>query len=392
MLHTIKSQTFISTITIFRSHFMSVKYGKFEMPHKITVDQESPESNFARYVAEPFERGFGHTIGNALRRMMLSSLEAPAIISVRVEGIPHEYMAIEGISEDMTNIILNFKGALLRKLPTEETPRDTRILTKVVEVTQDDLDRNQGQYCVTLQDVVQEGNFEIVNPELHLFTVTKPMRRQVDLRIAFGRGYVPSERHVVRDKTSDEILVDAAFSPVRLINYFIENTRVGQDTDFDRLIMEVTTDGRITPAEALSFAVQIGLKHFEVFNQFNNYALSFDEKDGDRNGDQDELMDKLSLGIDEIELSVRSANCLTGANIETLAELVCIPERRMLEFRNFGKKSLNEIKAKLHEMSLHLGMDLSRFGVSPDNVKDKIKQYREEKKKKKELVKHEDAK
>ncbi|CAF23157.1 MULTISPECIES: DNA-directed RNA polymerase subunit alpha [Candidatus Protochlamydia] len=371
---------------------MSVKYGKFEMPHKITVDQESPESNFARYVAEPFERGFGHTIGNALRRMMLSSLEAPAIISVRVEGIPHEYMAIEGISEDMTNIILNFKGALLRKLPTEETPRDTRILTKVVEVTQDDLDRNQGQYCVTLQDVVQEGNFEIVNPELHLFTVTKPMRRQVDLRIAFGRGYVPSERHVVRDKTSDEILVDAAFSPVRLINYFIENTRVGQDTDFDRLIMEVTTDGRITPAEALSFAVQIGLKHFEVFNQFNNYALSFDEKDGDRNGDQDELMDKLSLGIDEIELSVRSANCLTGANIETLAELVCIPERRMLEFRNFGKKSLNEIKAKLHEMSLHLGMDLSRFGVSPDNVKDKIKQYREEKKKKKELVKHEDAK
>jgi DNA-directed RNA polymerase subunit alpha len=231
-----------------------------------------------------------------------------------------------------------------------------------------------------------------VNPELHLFTVTKPMRRQVDLRVSFGRGYVPSERHVVRDKTSDEILVDSAFSPVRLVNYFVENTRVGQDTDFDRLIMEVTTDGRITPAEALSFGVQIGLKHFEMFDQFNNFALSFDERDGDRNGDQDELMDKLSLGIDEIELSVRSANCLTGANIETLAELVCIPERRMLEFRNFGKKSLNEIKAKLHEMSLHLGMDLSRFGISPDNVKDKVKQYREENKKKKELVKHEDAK
>jgi DNA-directed RNA polymerase subunit alpha len=371
---------------------MSVKYGKFEMPHKITVDQESPESNFARYVAEPFERGFGHTIGNALRRMMLSSLEAPAIISVRIEGIPHEYMAIEGISEDMTNIVLNFKGALLRKLPTEEVPRDTRILTKVVEVTQDDLDRHHGQYRVTLADVIQEGNFEVVNPELHLFTVTKPMRRQVDLRVSFGRGYVPSERHVVRDKTSDEILVDSAFSPVRLVNYFVENTRVGQDTDFDRLIMEVTTDGRITPAEALSFGVQIGLKHFEMFDQFNNFALSFDERDGDRNGDQDELMDKLSLGIDEIELSVRSANCLTGANIETLAELVCIPERRMLEFRNFGKKSLNEIKAKLHEMSLHLGMDLSRFGISPDNVKDKVKQYREENKKKKELVKHEDAK
>jgi DNA-directed RNA polymerase subunit alpha len=218
------------------------------------------------------------------------------------------------------------------------------------------------------------------------------MKRQIDLRVAFGRGYVPSERHMIRDKTSDEILIDAPFSPVRLVNYFVENTRVGQDTDFDRLIVEVTTDGRISPAEALSFAVQIGLRHFEVFNQFNNYALTFDERGGDGDGDQDELLDKLSLGIDEIELSVRSANCLTGANIETLAELVCIPERRMLEFRNFGKKSLNEIKAKLHEMGLHLGMELGRFGITPDNVKDKVRQFREEKKKKKELVKHEEAK
>lgn len=369
---------------------MSIKYGKFEMPKRIIVDKESLGSNFARYIAEPFERGFGHTIGNALRRMMLSSLETPAIISIRIEGIPHEYMPIEGIAEDMTNIVLNFKGALLRKLPSDDTigSRDARILTKIVEVTQEDLDRNDGQYEVTLGDVVQEGNFEVVNPSLHLFTVTKPMKRQIDLRVAFGRGYVPSERHVIRDKTSDEILLDSAFSPIRLVNYFVENTRVGQDTDFDRLVIEVTTDGRITAAEALSFATQIGLKHFEVFNQFNNFALSFDEKGGDSDADQDELMDKLSLGIDEIELSVRSANCLTGANIETLAELVCIPERRMLEFRNFGKKSLNEIKAKLQEMGLHLGMDLNRFGISHETVKDKIKQYREEKKKKKELLKH----
>lgn len=373
---------------------MSVKYGKFEMPQNIMVDQELPESNFARYIAEPFERGFGHTVGNSLRRMMLSSLESPAIISLRIEGIPHEYMAIEGIVEDMTNIILNFKGALLRKLSSEETShaRETRIHTKVLEVTQDDLDKNKGQYNVTLEDVIEEGNFEVVNPQLHLFTVTKPMKRQIDLRIAFGRGYVPSERHVIRDKTSDEILIDAAFSPVRLVNYYVENTRVGQDTDYDKLIIEVTTDGRIKPADALSFAAQIGMKHFEVFNQFNNYVLSFDEEGGDLEGDEDELIDKLTLGIDEIELSVRSANCLTGANIETLAELVCIPERRMLEFRNFGKKSLNEIKAKLHEMGLHLGMDLGRFGITPDNVKDKIKQFREEKKKKKDSQKHEEPK
>ena len=373
---------------------MSVKYGKFEMPKQIIVDQEESESNFARYIAEPFERGFGHTVGNSLRRMMLSSLEAPAIISIRIEGIPHEYMSIEGIVEDMTNIILNFKGALLRKLPMDDVPnsRDTRILTKNLEITQDDLDRNHGQYEVTLSDVVQDGNFEVVNPDLHLFTVTKPMKRQIDLRVSFGRGYVPSERHVVRDKASDEILIDAAFSPVRLVNYFVENTRVGQDTDYDRLIIEVTTDGRVTPAEALNFSSQIALKHYEVFNQFNNFVLSFAERGGERDGNEDELMEKLSLGIDEIELSVRSANCLTGASIETLAELVCIPERRMLEFRNFGKKSLNEIKAKLHEMNLHLGMDLGRFGITPDNVKDKIKHFRDEIKKKKELLKHEESK
>lgn len=373
---------------------MSVKYGKFEMPEKIIIDKDQPECNFTRYIAEPFERGFGHTIGNSLRRMLLSSLEAPAIISIRIEGVPHEYMPIEGVVEDMTNIILNFKSALLKKLPTDDVPhsRDIRILTKTIEVTQDDLDQNKGQVAVTLGDVVKDGIFEVVNPDLVLFSVTKPMKKQIDLRIAFGRGYVPSERHVLRDKTSDEILIDAAFSPVRLVNYYVENTRVGQDTDYDRLILEITTDGRISPANALSFATQIALRHFEVFNQFNNYVLSFDDNESEILGDEDELMDKLSLSIDEIELSVRSANCLTGANIETLAELVCIPERRMLEFRNFGKKSLNEIKAKLQEMGLSLGMDLMRFGISPENVKEKIKFYRDEKKKKKEQLKHDESK
>lgn len=372
---------------------MSVKYGKFEMPQKILAEQESAESNFARFIAEPFERGFGHTIGNSLRRMMLSSLEAPAIVSVRLEGVPHEYMSIDGIVEDMTNIILNLKGALLRKLPMDDAPnsREPRILTQVIEVTREDLDKNKGQCEITLGDVIKSGNFDVVNPELHLFSVTKPMKKQIDLRIAFGRGYAPSERHAIRDKSSDEILLDSAFSPVRLVNYYVENTRVGQDTDFDRLILEVTTDGRVTPSEALNFAVQIGLRHFEVFSEFNKFTLSFDEGDELGEGNEDELMDKLSLGIDEIELSVRSANCLTGANIETLAELVSIPERKMLEFRNFGKKSLNEIKAKLQEMGLSLGMDLGRFGISPDNVKDKIKIYRDERKKKKETKIEESA-
>lgn len=368
---------------------MSVKYGKFEIPEEITVDQNPAQPNTAKYIAGPFVRGFAHTIGNSLRRIMLSSLEAPAIISVRIEGITHEYMAIEGVVEDMTNIILNIKGALLRKLPMDDVigSRDTRILTNEIEVTQEDLDRNDGEYQVTLGDVLKEDVFEVVNPSLHLFTVTKPMRKQIDLRVAFGRGYVPSERHIIRDKSSDEIVIDSAFSPVRLVNYYVENTRVGQDTDFDRLIIEVVTDGRIVPNEAIDFAAQIGAKHFSVFHDLNKYTLQFEEGRGDIEGDRDELMDKLSLAIDEIELSVRSANCLAGASIETLGELVCIPERKMLEFRNFGKKSLNEIKAKLNEMGLYLGMDLTRFGITMDNVKELMRTHREEKKRKKELPK-----
>lgn len=364
---------------------MSVKYGKFVLPQQISFDKKSATNTFVKFVAEPLERGFGHTIGNSMRRMMLSSLEAPAIISLRIEGIPHEYMAIEGIVEDMTNIILNLKGALLRKLSTDEThARETRFVTTIMDITRDDLDQNNGEFDVTLGDIVHDGIFEVVNPDLHLFTVTKPMKRQIDLRVAIGRGYVPSERHVVRDKTSDEILIDSAFSPVRLVNYYVENTRVGQDTDLDRLILEVTTDGRVTPHEALSFAAQIGQKHFDVFNQVQQLILSFDEGIGEGEGDQDEMMEKLCLRIDEIELSVRSTNCLAGANIDTIAELVSIPERKMLEFKNFGKKSLNEIKAKLQEMGLSLGMDLSRYGMSQENVRERVRHYQEERKGKKE--------
>lgn len=369
-----------------------LKYGKFEMPNKIVLDQATATPTYARFTAEPFERGFGHTLGNSLRRVMLSSLEAPAIISLRIEGVRHEFTPIEGVIEDVINIVLNLKGALLRKHSTEEDShnRSNRIVTTLLDVTQEDLDNNKGQVKVTLGDIFNDGNYEVVNPELHIFTVTRPFKRQVDLRVATGRGYVPSERLTLFDKTSDEILIDASFSPVRLVNYFVENTRVGQDTDYDRLILEVITDGRVTPSEALSFASQICTRQFEVFNKLKTQVISFDEGDDDEDSDEDELMEKLALRIDEIELSVRSTNCLSGANIDTIAELVSIPERKMLEFRNFGKKSLNEIKAKLHEMNLYLGMDLSRFGITPDNVKDRIRKYQEERKGKKELTKVEE--
>lgn len=368
---------------------MLVKFGKQERPRKIVVDEKTVTPTYAKFIAEPFERVFGHSIGNALRRILLSSLETPGIIAFRIEGVPHEFMAIEGVAEDVTSIVLNVKGALLRCLPGDEEsiPREPRFVTTNVVVTQEDLDKAGGHIKITLGELFQDSPFEVVNPNHHICTVTKPMDRQIDFRVGFGRGYVPSERHHIPNKMVDEIFVDTSFSPVVLANYFVENTRVGQDTDYDRLVIEVTTDGRLRPSEALSFAVQTLIANLEVFDSIREHDLLFDSSSSDAGDDDDRLLDKLGLRIDEIELSVRSTNCLSSANIETIAELVCIPEKRMLDFRNFGKKSLNEIKAKLMEMGLFLGMDLQRFGISIDNVRDRMREIVEERKGKKEKKK-----
>ncbi len=356
---------------------MAVVYGNFELPNKIKVGESA--KNFARFIAEPFERGSGHTVGNTLRRFMLTSLEAPAIMSIRMEGVLHEYMAVEGIIEDMIHIILNLKGALLRRLPSDDEPgsKDTKVVTKILDITQDMIEKGNGQYVVTLKDLMGGSPFEVVNSEMKIFTVTKPMTRRIDVKVAIGKGYVSSERHEIADKLTDEIVLDSAFSPVRLVNYLVENTRVGQDTDYDRLILEVTTDGRVTPEEALTFATQIAVLHFQIFDQLKVHTLTFDQGESEANTDKDVLMQKLALKINEIELSVRSTNCLFGASIETIAELVVMPESEMLRFRNFGKKSLNEIKAKLEEMGLHLGMDLNKIGIHRDNVKQVIQEYLE---------------
>ena len=360
---------------------MTVKYGKFQMPEKIKLDEGSRTAVFSRFIIEPFERGFGHTVGNALRRAMLASLEAPAILSVRIEGVSHEYMAVEGIVQDMTHVILNIKGALLRRLVTEEDlhPREIKMISKSLEITQEMLDEGDGEYRVVLQDLLGGTEFELVNPHHHLFTVTKPMIRRVDFRIGVGRGYVPSERHTYFDRLTDEIVIDSAFSPVRLVNYYVENTRVGQDTDFDRLILEVTTDGRVTPTEALSFAAQICILHMQVFHAVQTHVVHFEQEGMQTNHDREEILQKLALKIDEIELSVRSTNCLSTASVEFIGELVLMPESEMLRFRNFGKKSLTEIKQKLDELGLSLGMDLSMYGITRDNVKEIIQEHLREK-------------
>lgn len=358
---------------------MTVLYGKFEIPEEIEVKDDKANPYFAKFVVSPFEPGYGHTVGSAMRRMMLTSIESPAVIGVRIEGVSHEYTAIDGVIEDMTNIVLNFKNARLRKLSTREDNSRTWMLSSILEINQEAIDAAGGSVKVKLGDLLQEDAFEIINPEQHLFTVTKAMKRRVDLRVGIGRGYVATERLEVNDKLADEILVDACYSPVRLVNYFVENTRVGKDTDFDRLVIEVTTDGRITPREAISHAAEIGIKHFEVFRKLEEQELGFEETEISLTNDRDDVMNKLVQRICDIEFSVRASNCLAGAEIEFISELVVKPESELLKFRNFGKKSLSEIKSKLTEMGFHLGMDLSSFGIDKDNVREVTLSYLEEK-------------
>jgi DNA-directed RNA polymerase subunit alpha len=272
----------------------------------------------------------------------------------------------------MTSIIINFKGVLLRKVPVEGqvSPRGIKRYSFQLNVTNEMIQEGNGNYTVQVKDLFNESEFEVINPHHKLFTVTKPMTRTIDFKIALGRGYCPSERIQIADPSFSEIVIDAAFSPVRHVNYFIEGCRVGGETDLDRLVVEVTPDGRITPDEAMTHAVQILSLHLNVFDPLKMQQITFDNLEKEDSSDRDAIMSKLALKISEIELSVRSTNCLHGANISTIAELVSKTEQEMLKFRNFGKKSLNEIKAKLEEMGLSLGMDLTKYGIDPEHVKE----------------------
>lgn len=356
---------------------MAVKYGKFELPSKVKIEETPDQEHTCRIIAEPLERGFGHTLGNALRRVMLTSIEAPAILSFTMDDVFHEYMSLDGIVEDITHIILNLKTACLRKLPKSDDAqsRAVQIYKKNMVITQQILDDNNGQYAFTVGDLFQNSPYEVMNPELKIFTVTKPMEKNIVCKIGIGRGYVPSERQELAHKEKNEICLDAIFSPVRRVNYFVENCRVGGETDMDRLVFDIQTDGRISPREAFTFATQLTVDHFAIFTELQQEKIVYEAKDDYDQEERDAFINKLCLKIDEIELSVRSTNCLAQANIETIAELIVIPEQEMLKFRNFGKKSLNEIKAKLKDMNLQLGLDLTAYGVTRENAKEKVQEF-----------------
>ena len=311
-------------------------------PEKITRD-ESSNSMHGRFVCEPLERGFGTTIGNALRRVLLSSLQGAAFVSVKITGVQHEFSSIHGVLEDVTDIILNIKQVRLA-MDTDDPQKVTLHVDKKGEVTAKDIKSNQ--------------HVMVLNPEQTIATLTEDVPLDMEFEVRMGKGYVPHELHAGLDDEIGVIALDSSFSPIRKVSYSIEQARVGQMTNYDRLILEVWTDGSVTPEDAIAYSAKIIKDQISVF-------INFDERvTGDLAGSSagtTEISEKLFMPIDELELSVRATNCLRSANISTVGELVQRTESDMLKTKNFGRKSLDEIKNVLLNMGFDFGMKLDNF-------------------------------
>ena len=312
------------------------------MPKRLVKDEASATETYAKFVAEPFETGYGHTIGNSIRRVLLSSLEGAAITSIKVDGAMHEFATIDGVVEDVTEIVLNLKKILFRG-----HTRDPQTLllsaTKEGEVTAADIQLNQ--------------NVEIVNPTQHICTLDRKKKFEMELEVKVGRGFLPGDENKKPNQAIGVIAIDSLFSPVTRVRYAVENARVGQRTDYDRLLLEIWTDGRISPDDALTQASAILAHHLDVFVGYDKTAVEFEEVVDKQDEEKSKLKKLLNMSVNEIELSVRAANCLNNANITTVGQLAMKSESEMLKYRNFGKKSLNEIKEKLQALGLSLGMN-----------------------------------
>jgi DNA-directed RNA polymerase subunit alpha len=320
---------------------MPKRIGRFEMPKRIVKDESESAPNFGRFIAEPFEAGYGRTIGNSMRRVLLSSLEGAAITSVKIDGAMHEFCSLKGVVEDVTDIILNLKKVLLKLYS-----RDARIVK--INVT--------GPGEVTAKDIITDGTVEVLNPDQHICTLDSDGKFTAELEVKIGRGYCPAEWNKKQDQEIGLIPIDSLFSPVRRVAYAVDSTRVGRRTDYDKLIIDIWTDGRVTAEEALTMSAAILRHHLDVFVSLDRDLVEFEESEKQVDAEREDLRRKLLMSVNEIELSVRAANCLNNANITTVGELAQKTEAEMLKYRNFGKKSLNEIKAKLEELSLSLGM------------------------------------
>jgi DNA-directed RNA polymerase subunit alpha len=320
---------------------MPKRIGKFELPNRLVKIEEGATDTYAKFVAEPFETGYGHTVGNSLRRVLLSSIEGAAIASIKIDGVNHEFQSVDGIVEDVTDIVLNLKKILF--IAHRREP-----VTMFINVTR------SGK--ITAADIEPDANIQIVNSEQTICTLDKEMTFSAELDVQVGRGYCPGENNKSEDHPIGVIPIDSLFSPVRLVKYAVENTRVGQITDYDKLILEVWTDGRINPDDALKQAAAILKHHLDVFDRVTEEQYEFEDEGAEVSEEQNKLRKLLNMSVNEIELSVRAANCLNNANITTVGELAMKTEQEMLKYRNFGKKSLNEIKDKLEDLGLSLGM------------------------------------
>lgn len=317
-----------------------------QMPTGIEREEASYSSTYGRFVLQPLERGFGVTIGNAFRRVLLSSLQGAAITQVKFDGVLHEFSTIPGVVEDVSEIILNLKQVRIKLV----NKRPDRVILDM-----------KGPREVKAGEIQQaSSDFEILNPDHPIATLNEEADFKLELRIGRGRGYVPAEENTIPDQPIGTIPLDSIFNPIRKANYYIENTRVGHRTDYEKLTIEVETDGSVTPDDALTFAGKILKDHIELFIGFE---VEPEEEEEVSQIDEDALRIRklLKMSVEELELSVRSHNCLKAADIQTIGDLVKRDDQEMLKFRNFGRKSLQELSKILEEKNLHFGMDVDKY-------------------------------
>ncbi len=321
-----------------------MKWKSLQMPKEIGVDEATVSDRYTKFIIEPLERGFGITLGNALRRTLLSSIQGAAPVAIRVDGILHEFSTIPGVYEDLTEMVLNIKRIRIKLIGDE--PK-----TLVLE--------GQKKGELKASDIKTNGDIEILNPDLRILQLTENSKVKIEIDIGTGRSFVPAEQNKNPDAPVGTIFLDAMFSPVTKVNFEIENTRVGHRTDYDRLIMEIFTDGSLTPEDALCFASKILKDHLQLFIKLDKEMEMAEEEVVDE--ETLRIRNLLKMRVDELELSVRSSNCLRAANIQTLEDLVQKTESEMLKYRNFGRKSLTELQNILTELGLQFGMDVEKY-------------------------------
>lgn len=313
-------------------------------PKRLQIDNDTYTETYAKFTAEPFERGFGTTLGNSLRRVLLSSLQGGAITSVKIKGVLHEFSSIPGVTEDVTAIILNLKGVRLKVHGQE---------SRIIRIA------HKGAGIVTAGDIITDNNVEILNCNHHIATCSADANLEMEFTVKIGKGYVSADRNRDEKASVGTVPIDSIFTPITKVNFAVTNARVGQMTDYDKLILEVWTDGSVKPDDAVAYAAKILKEQLTIFINFDEEAEPYEESENEE--DRDKINENLYRLVDELELSVRSANCLKNAGIKLIGELVSKSEAEMLKTQNFGRKSLNEIKDILGDMGLTLGMKLDGF-------------------------------